>query len=109
MQTTSHQAKFVHLLASTHFELVLCKANLGRVDETEAGYRRAIRYFRDAAALEPDDVENMNNVSSVHNNMCNLLRDRNELVEARSSRRWFEGKVAAQTALVSATGSTPSP
>ena len=87
LQTTGHEARFVHLLASTHFELALCKAKLGARMKQRPATGKQSATSATQWRIEPDDVETINNMASVHNNLGILLRDRNELGEAESQYR----------------------
>ena len=74
LRAAPDSARYLQLLASTEIELGACMERLGRADEAEAAYRRSVELHGRALAIEPDDVETLNNLASAHNNLGVLLR-----------------------------------
>ena len=74
LRAAPDSARYLRLLASTEIELGASMVSLGRVDEAEAAYRRSVEIHGRALAIEPDDVETLNNLAAAHNNLGVLLR-----------------------------------
>jgi serine/threonine-protein kinase len=83
----SSRLQLLPLMASTQIELGACLKGLGRAEEAEAAYRRAIDHFGAALAAGVDDVETRNNLASAHNNLGIVLRDWGQLDRAEPEYR----------------------